>query len=257
MDRDQFIAIVAEAARTDTDTADRMIRATLQTLAERIVRGQADDLAAQLPAEVAPWLHKPVPEAGRFDVDEFLRRVSERAGVDLATAERASKAVLTALQRAVSPKEYDDLVAELPRDFARLLPRGPSAGHLGSDEFVERVAELTGLDTSSARRATEAVLETLAERISGGEVRDLIAVLPPELHAPLKVGDGLSSGAARQMSLDEFVHRVADREGVSPQDAREHTRAVLATLREVAGDEEFFDVVSQLPDEYAPVLARR
>jgi uncharacterized protein (DUF2267 family) len=66
----------------------------------------------------------------------------------------------------------------------------------------------------------------------------------------------MSNGAAVKMSFDEFLHRVADREGVAPAQARDHARAVLQALREAAGDDEFFDIASQLPDEYAPVLAR-
>jgi uncharacterized protein (DUF2267 family) len=257
VDRDEFLTLVSEGAGLDGDAAERATRATLQTLAERITRGEADDLAAVLPPALAAWLHKPGPAAEAFDAEEFLRRVAERAGLDMARAESAARAVFTALGHAVPARELDDAAAQLPRDFARLLPHGPTAGELGADEFISRVAERTGLESSAARRAAEAVLETLAERISGGEVEDLIARLPRELHPPLKVGAGLSSGVARKMSLDEFVQRVAEREGVSAVEAREHTRAVLATLREAAGDDEFFDVTSQLPDEYAPVLARR
>jgi uncharacterized protein (DUF2267 family) len=100
------------------------------------------------------------------------------------------------------------------------------------------------------------VLETLAERIAGGEVDDLIASLPPELHPPLRKGNELSNGAARRLSLDEFLRRVAEREGVAPPLAREHARAVFATLREALPDKEFFDVTAQLPDAYAAVTAR-
>jgi uncharacterized protein (DUF2267 family) len=257
VDRRQFLTLVAEGSGLDDDAAERATRATLQTLAERITRGEADDLAAVLAPELAAWLHKPGPAAESFDAEEFLRRTAERSQLDLATAERAARAVFTALQHAVPRKELDDVAAQLPRDLARLLPRGATAGELGADDFVARVGELTGLDTSAARRAAEAVLETLAERISGGEVEDLIVRLPRELHPPLKVGSGLSSGVARKMSLDEFVQRIAEREGVSASDAREHARAVLSVLREATGDEEFFDVTSELPDEYAPVLARR
>jgi uncharacterized protein (DUF2267 family) len=59
------------------------------------------------------------------------------------------------------------------------------------------------------------------------------------------------------MSLEQFLARVAEREGTSTLEAREHTRAVLATLREAVGDDEFFDVSAELPGDYAPVLAGR
>jgi uncharacterized protein (DUF2267 family) len=253
VDAAQFTAMVAEAAGTDREPAQRATRATLETLAERLAQGEARDLAAELPPEIGAWLHTTTPADG-FDSDEFLRRVAERADVDLATAERYARAVFTALGRAVSPKELGDMTAELSRDYARLLPRGQRVDVPGADEFVQRVAQRAGLDTEAARRATHAVLEALAERIAGGEVDDLVDRLPVELHPPLRVGNERSGGAARKMSLAEFEALVARIERVSPVEAHVHVRAVLAALREAIGDEEFFDVTAQLPDEYTLVL---
>jgi uncharacterized protein (DUF2267 family) len=253
VDAAQFFAIVAEDAGVDRDAAERATQAVLGTLADRLAKGEADDLAAELPPEVAAWLHTTTAAEG-FDLDGFLERVAKRADVDLATAERYTRAVFTALGRAVSRKEFDDMVAELSRDYARLLPRGPRVDAPGADEFIRRVAERTGLDTERARHATHAVLTALAERISGGEVEDLLVRLPTELHAPLRVGNERSNGAARKMSLAEFEALVAQLEGVSPAEAHAHVRAVLATLRETVGAEEFSDVSAQLPNEYDVVL---
>lgn len=50
------------------------------------------------------------------------------------------------------------------------------------DTFLQRVADRAGIPLERARVATDAVLETLAERIAGGEVDDLIA----RLHVSLK-----------------------------------------------------------------------
>jgi uncharacterized protein (DUF2267 family) len=57
------------------------------------------------------------------------------------------------------------------------------------------------------------------------------------------------------MSLEDFVRRSAEREGVTPVGARQHARAVLATLREAVGEPEFSDVRAQLPHDYAALLA--
>ena len=51
MDYDNFIAKVAERAGTPRGEAEALARATLQTLAERITGGEAQDLAAQLPKQ--------------------------------------------------------------------------------------------------------------------------------------------------------------------------------------------------------------
>jgi uncharacterized protein (DUF2267 family) len=107
-------------------------------------------------------------------------------------------------------------VAQLPKDFTFLLPRGPDVELMPFDAFREEVAERAGLDVESAGRATEVVLETLAERIAPGEVDDLIARLPVPLHEPLKRGKADNPGAARRMPLEEFLGRLAEREGVTP-----------------------------------------
>jgi uncharacterized protein (DUF2267 family) len=254
---EQFMDLVATKARRSREDAERAARATLQTLAERVSVGQARDLAEQLPPELAPWL---ATDGGAepFDVDEFLRRVAEREGADLERAERDARAVFDALGRLVPSKELDDMAAELPKDFAPLLDEAEQrfVHVVPAESFVAKVADRAGTDVQGARRAVDAVLETLAERIAGGEVEDLIAHLPAELHEPLRKGDALSNGAARRLSLDEFVRRIAEREGVTPETALDHARAVFATLREALPEKEFLDVTAQLPRDYAAVEAR-
>ena len=256
-EHERFIAAAQQKAGLSRPDAERATRATLETLAERLSAGEARDLAERLPPELAPWLATDGP-AEPFDVDEFLRRVAEREGVDITAAERHARAVFEALGRTVGEDEIDDMAAELPNDFAPLVAEAKRRFvHLmPADEFYARVAERAGLDADGARRASDAVLRTLAERISRGEVDDLISRLPVELHPPLHTGDAQSSGAARRMSLDAFLQRIAEREGVTRAEAREHARAVFATLREAVGEQEFLDVSAQLPLEYAAVEAR-
>jgi uncharacterized protein (DUF2267 family) len=256
-EHDRFIGTIGLKAGISPPEAERAARATLQTLAERLSAGEARDLAEQLPPELAAWLATNGP-AEAFGVDEFLRRVAEREGVDPGTAERHAHAVFEALGRVVSEDEIDDMAAQLPSDFEPLVAeaRHRFVDMMSPDEFRRRVAARAGLDADGSRRATDAVLVTLAERISGGEVEDLIGRLPLELHAPLREGDALSHGAARRMSLDDFVRRIAEREGVTPAEARWHARAVFVTLREAVGEREFLDVSAELPLEYTAVAAR-
>jgi uncharacterized protein (DUF2267 family) len=124
------------------------------------------------------------------------------------------------------------------------------------ETFMTAVERATGLSREEAQRAVDATLETLGERVSRGAVDDLMALLPAELRPALERGDALSHGAARPMSLRDFVIRIAEREGVTPDEAKEHARAVFAVLREAVGEKEFADVEAQLPDEYTAVLAR-
>jgi uncharacterized protein (DUF2267 family) len=255
VNQDGFLTTVEQLADIGREPAIRATQATLQTLGERIAGGEARDLAEQLPPELAPWIAS-TGKPQRIDVDGFLRRVAKREGVDVETAERHARAVFEALRREVTPDEFEDMVAELPKDYAPLLPRGTHIEVLGADAFLRHVADRAAIDEQAAERATDAVLETLAERIAGGEVDDLITRLSVRLHPPLERGRERSGGKATRMSLDEFVRRVAEREGVDPEQAREHARAVLVTLREAVGDEEFRDVTVQLPDEYLTALTR-
>jgi uncharacterized protein (DUF2267 family) len=236
------------------ERANRATRATLETLAERLSAGEARDLAAQLPTEIAPWLGTDTG-VEPFDLDEFLRRMAARSEVDVETARRYASAVFRALAQAVTAEEYRDMVSELPKSFASILPRGPDLRVVGADAFLQRVADRAAVDLGAARTATDAVLETLGERISAGEVKNLIERLPLELHEPLARGVANADKATR-MSLEDFIARVAERESVSLDQALEHTRAVLVTLKEALGDE-FFDVTAQLPQDYAAVLNTR
>jgi uncharacterized protein (DUF2267 family) len=255
MEYERFLSIVERDADLGREAARQATHATLETLAERISRGEARDLAEQLPPELAPSVATQ-QDAEAFGVHEFISRVAAREQVDLATAERHARAVLAALGQAVPENELADLLSELPREFAPLLPRGPHVHAVEADKLVRRVAERALLDETDAWEVTEAVLETLAERIAGGEVDDLLVHLPVHFHPALKRGSAASGGKATRMSADEFVERVAEREGAGVEDAREHVRAVLTTLRETVPPDEFADVMAQLPRDYDELLAR-
>ena len=73
-----------------------------------------------------------------------------------------------ALGRTVGEDEIDDMAAELPKDFAPLVAEAKRrfVHLLPAEEFYARVAEWAGVDADGARRASDAVLTTLAERIS-------------------------------------------------------------------------------------------
>jgi uncharacterized protein (DUF2267 family) len=114
------------------------------------------------------------------------------------------------------------------------------------DEFIARVAESTGVSESEAEELTRAVLTTLAERITGGEARDLAAQLPIPLQNPL-LG---AAEEAEAFSFEEFVHRTADRAGSDPGVAEMAVDAVMATLRDAVTPGEFDDVLSQLPEDF-------
>jgi uncharacterized protein (DUF2267 family) len=93
------------------------------------------------------------------------------------------------------------------------------------DQFVAVVEQVAGVDRQAAERATRATLQTLAERLSREEARDLVEQLPPEL-GPWLVTDG----AAERFDVDEFLGRVAGRAEVDLSAAERQARAVLPLL---------------------------
>jgi uncharacterized protein (DUF2267 family) len=101
--------------------AENAITAALETLNERIIGGEARDLAAQLPKEIQPALRLKAEEAEGFSLEELYQRVAEREGVDIETARIDASAVMRVLREAVTPGELDNLMVQLPKDFNTLL----------------------------------------------------------------------------------------------------------------------------------------
>ena len=253
MNYQTYLSVLQDFLGTDQETAERATRAVASLLGERIGADEARVLAAHLPSEVAAWMHT-AGGARSFDAEEFVRHVAEREGTNPETAERHIIAVLGAISQALPEREYDHLVARLSKDYAPLLPKAAVGPTMSARVFVSRVAQRSGIDDTSALRVAEAVLQTLAERITAGEVRDLTARLPVLLHGPLKRGAAQADSATRKMPPEEFLRRVQRRAGVRPDQAREYIRAVLATVRE-ATREEFYDVTVQLPAGYWDLIA--
>jgi uncharacterized protein (DUF2267 family) len=251
-----FMTEVQRATGLLPEDAERATRAVLETLAERVTRGEADDVAAFLPRELRDLLTSTPEPAEAFDLEEFVRRVAAREGVDEPAALEHARGVFRALGAAVAPGELRDLVAQLPRDYEPLIEAAGLAGRqaMERDELVDGVARLAGLDRESALRAATAVLTTLGVRLSAGEVEDFAPDLPAWAQTALDRGVA-EQREATPMTETEFVDRVALLEGVPPAVAREHARAVFQALREVIPGKEFSDLAAQLSKDYAPLLA--
>src|SRR5256885_341656 len=90
------------------------------------------------------------------------------------------------------------------------------------DEFISQVQHRAKLNSrEDAVRASSATLETLGERLAGGEAKDLASQLPQELALYL---ERTHTGIQQSFSLDEFFWRVSQREGVdhNRQDFSKH-----------------------------------
>jgi uncharacterized protein (DUF2267 family) len=258
---ERFLTTIAEQTGLDRDHAERAAMATLVTLAERISRARAEELAEDLPERLRFWLQDARDRPEDFHVEEFVRRVAEREEVDTETAARHARAVFRALARTAPAYEIDDLVDELPQEYEPFTgdvapPIRESADREISTytDYVEEVKRRADLDFVGAERAAEAVLETLAERLPAPELADLRAALPGQFDEALARGAAHVGGKPPKMSLDEFVERVARRERVSVDEAFQHTRAVFATLAEALPPKELRDVLHDLPRGYRETL---
>lgn len=119
----RFITSVFERAELDRDQAEKATHATLSTLAERLRGGEYTDLASQLPQE----LQDAVLEAERagegrsLSAEEFVAIVAKRESAGIDEAGPHVKAVLTTVRDAITQGEFDDLLSQLPDDFAELV----------------------------------------------------------------------------------------------------------------------------------------
>jgi len=118
------------------------------------------------------------------------------------------------------------------------------------DEFIGEVQARARLASrGDAERATRAVLETLGERLAGGQPHNLAAQLPEEIGRHLEDRQGVD-----KLSLDDFFEKVSERSGVDLPDAIHQARAVIAVVGEAVSQEEMEKVRQQLPEEYAPLF---
>ncbi len=121
MKGEQFIAEVRNLAELDTnEDAEKAIRATFETLRERLAGNEPSNLAAQLPPEIAPYVEG---DGGResFSVQEFYSRVAHKEGVEQAEAAKHARAVATVLQTAVTGGEFDDVRSQLGNEYKELF----------------------------------------------------------------------------------------------------------------------------------------
>jgi len=124
MKYDEIVTEVQHKARLPArGDAVRALQATLETLAERIHPGEAEDLAAQLPPELDKFLGD-VDMTESFPVDEFFLRVAAKETVDLPDATHHARAVIAVLQEAVTTGEMEDVLTQLPDNYKPLFEAG-------------------------------------------------------------------------------------------------------------------------------------
>ncbi|MFJ8075072.1 DUF2267 domain-containing protein [Streptomyces sp. NPDC096176] len=113
--------------------------------------------------------------------DEFLARVRERG--EYGSPDEAAKVttdVLDVLAQRISPGEVKDLASQLPGPLGRHLADATpqQAESFGIQEFYRRVAQRTGARPRTAEWDAGAVLSTVADAVTGGELNQILSQLP-------------------------------------------------------------------------------
>ncbi|MEY7847782.1 DUF2267 domain-containing protein [Natrarchaeobius sp. A-rgal3] len=113
-------------------------------------------------------------------------------------------------------------------------------------EFVGQVQHrLEYAQFGQAVRATRAVLTTLGERLQEGEATDLASPLPMEIDRYLTEADH-----GQRFDYQEFLDRVAEREGVDRADANYHAQQLLAVVADVVPPGNIEKAHNQLPEDF-------
>jgi uncharacterized protein (DUF2267 family) len=116
-------------------------------------------------------------------------------------------------------------------------------GNLKHDELIGRVQHGARLGSrGQAERATGSRLVTLAERLAGGEAKDLAAQHPLEIGKHLK---GQWTARDERFSMEECLRRV----GVDLPDTVFHARGLIEVLGEAVSKGEIDDVRARLNAE--------
>lgn len=121
------------------------------------------------------------------------------------------------------------------------------------NQFIKHVQTAAQLDSRDAAiKATQAVLETVRERILGNECAQLAAQLAPELQQYLR---GREGEMGDHFPIEEFYQRICNKAGVDADQAAIYARAVFSTLNAAVTAGEFADVRSNFSQDYDEIFA--
>lgn len=120
MNHDEFVGQVQHRAHLSSrGDAERIIRATFETLGERLPSPSAEHVAAQLPPELGRHLKDRTFE--HLSLHDFNARIAEREQDDIRKASFHARCVLDTLRSAISPGAVQRIRMQLPVEFQPLL----------------------------------------------------------------------------------------------------------------------------------------
>ncbi|MEU3453500.1 DUF2267 domain-containing protein [Micromonospora sp. NPDC006766] len=111
---------------------------------------------------------------------EFVAQVRERGEYDSAAeTQQVISVVVACLAERLTPDEARQLGSQLPAQLGDFLKSAPGgAPRIGVTEFLDRVSDGIGATERTAEWDASAVLSTIADAVSGGELNDVVTQLP-------------------------------------------------------------------------------
>ena len=120
MNHDEFVGQVQHRGHLPSrGDAETIIRATFETLGERLLPKAAAHVAAQLPPELGRHLRDRQFE--HLSVHDFCERVAEREHADVQKAAFHARCVFDTMRDAVSPGVVSKVERQLPGELLRFL----------------------------------------------------------------------------------------------------------------------------------------
>lgn len=116
----------------------------------------------------------------------FLNELCSPGDISQEEAERATVAVLGALEKRIQPTETSKMEAQLPLKLRELLDhsgidKSSAPQRFGKDEFIEMVASDLEASSEEAESISRRVFATVRAQISEGEAEDVASQLPPDI----------------------------------------------------------------------------
>lgn len=121
------------------------------------------------------------------------------------------------------------------------------------ENFLARVQEHSRLESrTEADQLSRATLSALAQCVSAGQMADLTAGLPEDLHSAADAGAGQAKSFDKRTFLDQISGGIGS---VDMSEVEHKTQGVLRTLREWAPSGQSSNTIAQLPPELSRLFA--
>lgn len=112
---------------------------------------------------------------------DFMGEVQHRLELpELGRAVRATRAVLQTLGERLQEGEATDLAAPLPMEVDYYLESADSGQRFDYDEFIERVADRSGVEKADAAYYGKVVFGLVSELVPAAEIEQIRAQLPED-----------------------------------------------------------------------------